>query len=150
MVEQLVAAGANLEAKDTDDDRPIHYAARRGHADVVAFLLAKGAASDATVESLLKTGVTPLHQAAATGDLKQARSLLADGVNVNAKDRVDARPLYYAAEKGQKEMVELLVANGAVVTARNTRRRETAAEVAKRAGYNEIADLLAAQAGKTP
>ena len=63
---------------------------------------------------------------------------------------MDARPLYYAAEKGQKGVVELLVANGAVVTARNTRRRETAAEVAKRAGYNEVADLLAAQAGKTP
>ena len=83
-------------------------------------------------------------QAAATGDIKQARSLLAEGANVNAKDRVDARPLYYAAEKGHKEVVELFLAQGADGTARNTRRRETALDAATRAGYKEIAELLTA------
>jgi ankyrin len=144
VVELLVAAGADVNAPDNDGDRPIHYAARRGHNAVVAMLEAKGAVSDATVESLLKIGATPLHQAAAMGDLKQARALLAQGANVNAKDRLDARPLYYAAEKGRKDVIELLLAHGAAVHARNTRRHETALEAATRVGHKDAAELLKA------
>jgi ankyrin repeat protein len=79
------------------------------------------------------------------GDLKQARSLLAQGANVNAKDRLDARPLYYAAEKGHKEVIELLLAAGAAVNARNTRRHETALDAATRSGDKDIVELLTAR-----
>ena len=145
VVELLAVAGADVNARDNDGDAPLHEAARRGHRGIVDYLLARNAKSDSTIEDLLKTGVTPLHQAAATGDLRRAKSLIADGANVNAKDRAGGRPLYYAAEKGDKEMVELLVAHGAVVDRLNTRRRDTPLDAATREGHEEIVQFLTSQ-----
>jgi len=107
-------------------------------------------ARDGAIESLLRTGTTPLHQAAAAGNTKRIKAILDATGNVNAKDRADARPLYYAAEKGHKETVALLVARGARVLAKNTRRNETAQEVAARMGHTAVAAFLADQAAKSP
>ena len=43
----LLKRGGNLEATDRDGYTPLHMAAEKGHIDVVAFLLGKGANKDA-------------------------------------------------------------------------------------------------------
>ena len=43
MVGFLVAKGADVEAKTPSGWAPLHYAARRGHTNIVKLLLAKGA-----------------------------------------------------------------------------------------------------------
>ena len=44
---------------------------------------------------------------------------IADGADVNAKDKVGVTPLTYATFKGAKEITELLITAGADVNAKN-------------------------------
>ena len=51
---------------------------------------------------------TPLHQAAGNGHVEIAEILIANGANVNAKDRLEQTPLDRAYLKSDKAFVELL------------------------------------------
>jgi euchromatic histone-lysine N-methyltransferase len=46
-----LSAGADARATEADGTTALHYAARAGHADVVASLLARGAAADAKAKN---------------------------------------------------------------------------------------------------
>ena len=49
-MQQLLAAGANIEEKDGNDRTPLHIAARDGQAEAARLLLGKGADVDAPTE----------------------------------------------------------------------------------------------------
>ena len=59
------------------------------------------------------SGQTPLHKAAAKGELIAAQFLLTNSANVNARDRTEGTPLYEATAANHKEMVDLLLRAGA-------------------------------------
>ena len=52
----------------------------------------------------------PLVAAAALGDTRTVRRLLADGADANIKNQVDVTPLLAAAQEGYTEIVQLLLA----------------------------------------
>ncbi|HPC96208.1 MAG TPA: ankyrin repeat domain-containing protein [Sedimentisphaerales bacterium] len=61
---------------------------------------------------------TPLHEAARNGDIATAKTLIANGTDVNAKDTsrletMGMTALHYAVMNGHKDIVELLIASGA-------------------------------------
>src|SRR5262245_55027193 len=95
-------------------------------------------------------GQTPLHKAAAAGQLVVARFLLANKADVNARLTKDgsATPLILAARSGHKTMVELLLANGADVNASGslstggTKRTGTALHFASANNYKSLAEVL--------
>jgi ankyrin repeat protein/virulence-associated protein VapD len=58
---------------------------------------------------------TPLHQAAADGDIEQVRLLISKGADVDAKDEKGNTPLCHAVESGKIEIVQMLVDAGADV-----------------------------------
>ena len=62
-VKRLIAAGADVGARDDDGDAPLHKASRNGHAEVVEVLLAAGALVTATGHE----GQTPLDVASGEG-----------------------------------------------------------------------------------
>jgi len=87
-------------------------------------------------------GATPLHKAAAKGQLVVARFLLANKANVNARNNYNSTPLHEAVMSGHKSMTELLLANGADV---NTFASEgTPLHSAAVRGYKAIVELLLA------
>ena len=75
---------------------------------------------------------------------------IADGADVNAKDKVGVTPLTYATFKGAKEITELLITAGADVNAKNDD-GETLLDLSDVDDVytKEIVDLLRKHDGKT-
>jgi hypothetical protein len=106
----LIAAGANLEARNELDERPLQVSAKHGHPAVARLLLARGA----DVNASDSWGRTALHAAAAgIGDrsnldsrIEIAKLLLAAGANVNARERGSGfTPLRYATSGDSRNIV---------------------------------------------
>src|SRR5262245_27610644 len=62
-VKELLAGGADVNAKDDKSDTPLHYACFEGRVEVVELLLQKGAELD----PVDKSGHTPFHAAVFRG-----------------------------------------------------------------------------------
>ena len=112
IAELLIAKGADVNAKDDNPGgTPLHSAANGGQKEIAELLIAKGA----DVNADEGTGLTPLHQAAKSGDnvdKEIAELLIAAGADVNAQEISYNRetPLVYA--KGEKEIADLLRKHG--------------------------------------
>ena len=97
---------------------PLLEAAKGGHAQAVASLLAQGHDLAATDRS----GRSALHLAALSGSVEAARALIAADVEIDARDRIGFTPLTIAAREGHRKLADLLIENGADVNAVALRR----------------------------
>jgi cytohesin len=103
----LLAAGADLNARDRDGATPIDKAVRADHSKMVSALLVRGAQRPA------------LHEAILHGQTDLVRVLLEGGADPNRQSPEGSTPLDDACLKGEKEIVSLLIAHGAKVGVRN-------------------------------
>jgi len=89
----------------------------------------------------VRTRVRRLVRAAALGDMKEVKSLLADGVDCNARNYACRTALTKASSNGRYQLVEFLLSEGADVNAKDDNCRTA---LMKAASYNrsEILDLL--------
>jgi hypothetical protein len=113
----LIAAGADVNARDKRDERPLHLAAEYGNVAVARVLLDRGA----DVNARGRMDRRPLHAAAdglsgtqnVDGRLRVAQLLIGRGANVNAKVRGGGfTPEWYAERNGSQAIAELLRASG--------------------------------------
>jgi ankyrin repeat protein len=155
IVKLLVEHGAVVDAgKEAGDRTPLIEAAGHAHADVVQYLIAKGA----DVQTKGK-GLTPLLAAFAWGNLrlgpagdkeKTIRILLENGADVNVQDeswlKTGRTPLMYAVLQGDAALVQTFLAKGARLDLKN-KDGETALSLAKKDGLEYIAQLLEKAAG---
>ena len=92
VVTALLFAGADPNARDEDDNTPLHAAARGGTADVVTALLDAGADPNVRAEN----GFTPLYFAAGTagtaGTAEVVMTLVRAGADPNARGELVFRP----------------------------------------------------------
>jgi ankyrin repeat protein len=127
-VQQLIKAGANVNAKNDYGATPMSEAAVTGNPALIEALIKAGA----DVESANADGQTALMIVARTGSIEAARVLLRHGANVNAVEQWRGQTaLMWAAAQGQAAMVKELVARGALVNARsvvNNWQRQVTAE----------------------
>jgi len=104
-VQSLLGRHANVNAVDSDNRTPLHYASRRGHLSCVELLLDR----QANVNAANNASNSPLHYAAANGHQFCVELLLDRQANVNAASSASETPLHYAARQGHRECVELLI-----------------------------------------
>ena len=108
--EALIAAGADIEAKDEAQLTPLITAALAGDRDGVALLIEKGADPSGRNDK----GFTALHAAAHKGHPEVVQLLIDHGLDVNDQENVSRlTPLHAAAERGFRDVATVLLAHGA-------------------------------------
>jgi ankyrin repeat protein len=139
-IEQLLASGLDVNARNEENDTPLLVAAKHGRTEAVKLLLEKGA----DVEARNDARMTALTAAAAKGAVDAVKALAARGADVNHKTADGSGALALAAANGHPETVQALLDAGADVRAR-TNSGKTALAVAAGAGNTAAAKLLIAR-----
>jgi ankyrin repeat protein len=87
--------------------------------------------------------ISPLHEAARKGDVREAKKLLEAGADLTARDEhIRSTPLAWAAKFGQLDMVKFLLERGAPKSLPDDPSWATPLAWAVRRGHDEIAALL--------
>ncbi|MDH6169123.1 ankyrin repeat protein [Variovorax boronicumulans] len=126
----------NVDLANAKDETPLMLAAIKGQQDLVTQLLKRDAAVN-------KTGWTPLHYAATSGQLTIMKVLLDNYAFIDAQSPNGTTPLMMAAMYGSGEAVKLLLAEGADTTMKN-QLGMTAVDFANKANRAEAAELITA------
>jgi ankyrin repeat protein len=95
LVRWLLAHGADVNARDSSGEAPLHEAIisdRTPRHKFVSTLLENGA----DINALNNNGDTPLHRAANFGETTVANLLLSYGADVNTRAKPGETPLHYA------------------------------------------------------
>ena len=133
----LLAQGADIEAKDEKERTPLHWASFKGHSEVVEVLLDRGA----DIYAKAHEGLLPLHQAVGGGSAAVVALLSRYAADVNCADEIGRTPLILAAELGHLKCVHALIHSRANVNQVDTWGR-TALMQAAVAGYLECVRAL--------
>ena len=111
----------NINAKRGDDTTALIWAASNGKAEMVSFLVSKGAEIEAKdrlgATALIEAALNPTQEDANGQTLAAVEKLLAAGANVHATARDGETALMTAATKGEDGIVEKLLDAGAEVNA---------------------------------
>jgi ankyrin repeat protein len=101
-----------IDSRTSQDESPLMMAALRGQAELARKLIARGA-------DVNKTGWTPLHYAATSGQIAIIQMLLDENAYIDAESPNGTTPLMMAAMYGTPAAVKLLLESGADPTLRN-------------------------------
>jgi len=130
VVEALLDSGADINARDEQNQTALHQAANRGHTAVVKFLLERGA--DVNAKNLF--GQTPLLAPVSRGSLDTVRALLSAGADVDARSGLTGQTPLLIVSSGPTKVVEALLEEGADVNAKGKFYHETALMLAAISG----------------
>lgn len=114
IVRLLLEKGADVTIVGNYGWTPLHFAASRGHTDVVQVLLSE---KGVDVKIVNEHGQTPLHCAAACGHAKIVQVLLSANSDPYSLDFHNFQSLHMAARRANIEIVRLLLNDGIPATA---------------------------------
>jgi len=152
--ELYINKGADVNHKSLSGKTPLHYAAMRGSAEMINFLISNGA----KVNAADNMGVLPIHDAAqgvkkGRGNNSALNALISHGSDINKKDSNGDTPLHYAVhwtpyidslEDGKDQMPETvltLLNNGADINIRNSNNK-TPLDIAQEFGEERTVKII--------
>jgi hypothetical protein len=133
----LIAEGADVNARNINEETPLHRALTGNYGEIAELLIAKGA----NVHAVNKHGISPLYVASKYGCKEIVARLIAEGCDVNTVDKDGDTPLYIASYQGYTGIAELLITKGADINAAN-KKGDTPLHQALQNGHQEVAELL--------
>jgi len=136
--ECLLASEFSERCRDSDDNLPLHLAARFDHWHILHRLLGMGV----SVDTPGWQGTSALCLACLAGARDAAAGLADNGADVQWLDAWGNSPLHYAAVGGTPELADLLFTQGTPVDATETSRGWTALHLAIEAGNAPMARWL--------
>jgi hypothetical protein len=108
----LLDKGAQVEAKDSLGNTPLHYAANEGHVEIVRLLCDRGA----DVETRGDRGGRPLHIAAWKGHISVVKELIEErNAEINARMNNGWTALSLARAWNRHDIAAYLVSRGGIV-----------------------------------
>lgn len=113
LVGGLIEKGADIHARNENNETPLHLAAQAGKTATIELLIAKGA----NVNAEDCDGQTPLHCAVECWKAEAIELLIGLGADVNAKNKYNQTPLFLAVKWGDIEAIDLIIEKGAHVPA---------------------------------
>ena len=136
-IQELIAAGANVNQQDTYGNTPLHFASCNGDIAIVQELIA----ARAHVNKRDANGNIPLHWASYYGDIAIVRALISAGANVNQQTingfMEGSTPLHNASYNGHLAAVQGLIGAGAALGARN-KDGQTPLQLAQAGGHKYV------------
>jgi ankyrin repeat protein len=137
-VKQLIGQSADVNARQGDGSRALHWAAHADDRELVDLLLRAGADPNAAND----LGVTPLILSCTNGGTAVAKRLVEAGADPNLAPAGRETPLMIAAWTGSLDIAKLLVSRGADVNAAEPTRKQTALMWAVSEGHPDLVRLL--------
>jgi ankyrin repeat protein len=112
-VSRLLSVGVDVNAKDSEDRTPLHWASVQGHVKAIIDLLQHGA----DIEAKANWGWTALHWACYNGHVTVVIELLSRGATIEAKTHRGDTSLHLASHRGHLPVVKTLLSGGADILA---------------------------------
>ncbi|PWW73471.1 ankyrin, partial [Tuber magnatum] len=106
IVRLLMASGFDPTDKDNQGNNALHWAAKGQNPEIVLDLLAS---NPNLINDRCIAWKSPLHLAAAWGNIGVVQGLLLGGAQVRATDDFGMTPLHYAAKQGDIQIVEMIL-----------------------------------------
>lgn len=138
LVQELIDAGANVNAQDSFGWTSLHIAVYYDCKDITKLLISRGANVNYINGN---TNITALNLAINQCSTDMVKLLLDNGASVYSQDNKGDTPLHMAAFFGHKDVVELLINKGAIINISN-RQGYTPIGFAVEENHEEVVRLL--------
>lgn len=135
----LLTNKAFINSKSRNGRTALHLAAMNGFTHLVKFLIRD---HNAVIDILTLKKQTPLHLAAASGQIEVCRLLLELGANIDATDESGQKPIHAAAQNNFSEVVQLFLQQHPSLVMATTKDGNTCAHIAAVQGSVKVIEEL--------
>lgn len=137
--DSLLTNKAFINSKARNGRTALHLAAMNGYAHLVKFLIRD---HNAMIDVLTLKKQTPLHLAAASGQMEVCKLLLELGANIDATDELGQKPIHAAAQNNYSEVVQLFLQQHPNLVMATTKDGNTCAHIAAIQGSVKVIEEL--------
>ncbi|XP_055599770.1 serine/threonine-protein phosphatase 6 regulatory ankyrin repeat subunit A isoform X2 [Uranotaenia lowii] len=135
----LITNKAFINSKSRVGRTALHLAAMNGYTELVKFLIRD---HNAVVDILTLRKQTPLHLAAASGQMNVCKLLLELGANIDATDDVGQKPIHVAAQNNYSEVAKLFLQQHPNLVMATSKDGNTCAHIAAMQGSVRVIEEL--------
>ncbi|XP_063822335.1 ankyrin-1 [Ostrinia nubilalis] len=135
----LLTNKAFINSKARNGRTALHLAAMNGYTHLVKFLIRD---HNAMIDVLTLKKQTPLHLAAASGQIEVCKLLLELGANIDATDELGQKPIHAAAQNNFSEVVQLFLQQHPNLVMATTKDGNTCAHIAAIQGSVKVIEEL--------